>query len=247
MRNGARSFTFLAVSLAAALVCGQAAAQTAPSETCCTRPQSPRSLTDADWDFTSAVSTVQQNGASVFYEPRAGDRKTLHICSQHYHCRIENVQTCNKESAAPAAGESACPAQPPVGSWVEVHTAYHDAPAVIPTPQGLGSCDLKTVVVVGYHAQVTADPFTVPSIPVHFGPPAAEWTGSSTGADVPPLPECKVAAFWHFTLGCGFKLSQRLLTAELDHPEEARGLQPANRLSKDLTHIVVPKRKAAKP
>jgi hypothetical protein len=243
MRNGARRFTGFALALAAALVCGRATAQTA---TCCTRPQSPRSLTEGDWDYTSGVSTVQSHGDSITYEPRAGVKKTLHRCSQHYHCHIENVQTCNKESAASAAGESTCPETPPVGSWIEVHTAYHDAPAVIPTPEDLGSCDLKTVVVVGYHAKVTDDPVSVPPIPVHFGPPAAEWTGSSTGPDVPPLPECKVAAFWHFTLGCDFKLSQRQLVKEFHHADEARGLQPPNRLSKDLTHIVA-KKKAAKP
>jgi hypothetical protein len=255
MRNGARSFMGFAVALAAALVCGPAAAQTAtpaasaataPGATCCTRPQSPRSLTDADWDYTSSVSTVQQDGDSITYEPRAGVKKTLHRCSQHYHCHVENVQSCNKASAAaPAAGESACPAKPPVGSWVEIHTAYHDAPAVIPTPQNLGSCDLKTVVVVGYHAKVTLNPAPSPP-PSHFGPPAAEWTGSSTGPDVPPLPECKVAAFWHFALGCDFKVGEGQL-AKFDHPDEARGLQPADRLSKDLTHIVVPKKHPTKP
>src|SRR4051794_19533004 len=112
MRNGARSFTGFALVLAAALVCGRATAQTA---TCCTQPQSPRSLTDADWNYTSAVTTVQSHGDSISYEPRAGVRKTLHRCSQHYHCHIENVQTCNKESGAPAPGESTCPETPPVG------------------------------------------------------------------------------------------------------------------------------------
>jgi hypothetical protein len=252
MRNGARSFTGFALALAASLVCGQAMAQTAPAaETCCTRPQSPRSLTDADWDYTSGDPAVYPLGDPklIKYELRPGIIKTLYRCSQHYHCHIENVQTCNKESAAPAGGESACPAKPPVGSWIEVHTAYHDAPAVIPTPEDLGSCDLKTVVVVGYHAKVTEDPVTSP-IPVHFGPPAAEWTGSSTGPDKPPVPECKVAAYWHFALGCDFKLSQQELVKEFHHPEEARGLQPPDRLSKDLTHIVakkVAKKKAAKP
>jgi hypothetical protein len=255
MRNGARSFTGFALALAASLVCGQAIAQTAPAAgpaagTCCT-PQSPRSLTPADWNYTSTIPAVYyQSGInSIKYELRPGVTKTLYRCSQHYHCHIENVQACNKESAAPAGGESACPAKPPVGSWIEVHTAYHDAPAVIPTPEDLGSCDLKTVVVVGYHAKVTEDSVTSP-IPVQFGPPAAEWSGSSTGPDKPPVPECKVAAFWHFALGCDFKLSQQELVKDFHHPEEARGLQPADRVSKDLTYIVakkVVKKKAAKP
>jgi hypothetical protein len=252
MLNGARSFTGFAVALAAALVCGQAVAQTAPpagpaAGTCCT-PQSPRSLTPADWNYTSQTSAVYWRDAnSINYELRPGVHKILHLCSQHYHCHIENVQECNKESAAPAGGESACPAEPPVGSWIEVHTAYHDAPAVIPTPEDLGSCDLKTVVVVGYHARVTKDSIHLPTIPIYFGPPAAEWSGSSTGPDKPPVPECKVAAFWHFALGCDFKLGQQLLVEDFHHPEEARGLQPPNRVSKDLTHIPAGKKHPTKP
>ena len=248
MRNAARSIAGVAIVLAAAGFSAQGSAQPAPqaepaSETCCNHPQSPRSLTGADWNYTSTVSTVlRQSDDSVRYAPRAGVQEVLHRCSQHYHCRIENVQGCAKESAAPAAGQSACPARPVVGSWVEVHTVYHLGPTVTPTPEGLEQCDPATLVVVGYQAQVTTAPVTSP-IPVHFELPAAEWTGSSTGVDKPPPPECKVAAFWRFALGCNFRLSEQQLVKFFMHPEEAREIQPPNRRSRDLTHIVQGRRR----
>jgi hypothetical protein len=100
------------------------------------------------------------------------------------------------------------------------------------------------VVVVGYHAMVTGDP-TGPPVPEHFGPPAAEWSGSATNADEPPPPappECKVAAFWSFALGCDFKVSLSQL-AGLNPPDGTRDLQRGNRLSRDLTHIIAPSKR----
>ena len=88
------------------------------------------------------------------------------------------------QSAAPAVRGSACPAKPAVGSWVEIHTAYYDGPVPDPLPRSLDECKKSrtVVVVVGYHAMVTEAP-AGSSVPLHFGPPAAEWWGSATNAD----------------------------------------------------------------
>jgi hypothetical protein len=117
---------------------------------------------------------------------------------------------------------------------VEVHTAYHNGPAVPnPLPEDLDQCTREPVVVVGYHAKVTSSSDKASALPIHFGPPAAEWSGSSTGTK-PGL--CKGPAFWSFTLGCDFTLSLQQLAGRT--AEGARKLQPANLLSHDLTKIV---------
>ena len=244
MRNAARSIAGVAVALAAVGFSAQGSAQPAPQAelVCptCNHPQSPRSLTDADWDWTSRIPAVTERTAdSITYSPRQGVQLTLHRCSQHYHCRIENVQACPKQSAAPAEGEGECPKDPPVGSWVEIHTVYHQGPTLIPTPEPIDRCQPGNLVVVGYHAKVTSAPIHS-RVPVHFGPPSAEWSGSATNIDNPPdPPQCKVAAFWSFALGCDFKVSSEQLRS-FTHPDQARALQPADRLSHDLTHIVSP-------
>lgn len=248
MRSAARSIAWIAVAWVAVGFPGQGSAQPAAQTepvcaACCYHPQSPRSLTAADWNQTSRVLTVWRHSAdSISYSPRVGvPTQVLHVCSQHYHCGIENVQACPGQSAPPATRGSACPAKPAVGSWVEVHTAYYDGPVLNYPPRNLDECKKSrtVVVVVGYHAMVTEDPTGSP-VPVHFGPPAAEWWGSATSADDPPPPappECKVAAFWSFALGCDFKVSLRQLEP-LNPPDGTRVLQPSNRLSRDLTHIV---------
>jgi hypothetical protein len=245
MRNAARSIAGVAVALAAAGFSGHGSAQAAPQTepvcaACCYHPQSPRSLTAADWDWTSRVPTVSRHTTdSIDYVPRPGVRLTLHRCSQHYHCRIENVQACPKQSAAPAEGE--CPKDPPVGSWVEIHTVYHQGPALNPLPEPIDRCGPGPLVVVGYHAKVTSAASRRPPVPQHFGPPSAEWSGSATNVDPPPPapPDCKAAAFWSFALGCDFEVSTEQLRP-FTHPDGARALQPKNRLSHDLTHIVGP-------
>jgi hypothetical protein len=244
MRKAARSLAGIAVALAAIGFSVHGSAQPAPQPepvcaACCYHPQSPRSLTAADWDWTSTTPTVLRNTAdSISYQPRAGVKLVLHRCSQHYHCRIENVQACPGQRGAPAAGESECPANPPVGSWVEIHTVYHNGPVINPTPEGLDRCLPETLVVVGYHAKVTSEAVR-PPVPVHFGPPSAEWSGSATNVDPPPPapPDCKAAAYWSFALGCDFKVSEEQLKA-FTHPDGARALQTGNRLSHDLTHVV---------
>ncbi len=256
MRKAARSIARVAVALAAggfSLLAPPPSAAQEVCAACCYRPQSPRSLTAADWNWTARTPTVTRiNADSIAYEPRPGVRKVLHICSQHYHCRIENVQGCPGESAAPAAAPSDCPAVPPKDSWVEIHTVYHDGPALLnPTPQGIERCGPAPLVVVGYQAKVTTAAVR-PPIPQFFGPPSAEWTGSATTVDPPPPapPSCEPAAFWSFALGCDFKVSQEQLKP-FTEPKGARVLQPANRLSHDLTHVVGrtkhPKQPPAKP
>lgn len=87
--------------------------------------------------------------------------------------------------------------------------------------------------VVGQHARVTAD--TVPGpIPVAWGPPSAEWTGSNTGPD---HGQCKtVTARWSFKMGCDLTVSLGQLSL-FTHPDPARGLQPPARLSRDLNLV----------
>jgi len=243
MRNAARSIAWIAVAWMA-VGPGHGWAQPAsegPVCVNCYHPQSPRRLTAADWDWTSRAPTVSRRSAdSILYSPRAGvPALVLHACSQHYHCRIENLQSCPGHSASTIPDLTECPEHPPAGSWVEIHTAYHDGPALHPLPEGLEGCHQPgALVVVGYHAKVTSEQTDSP-VPVYFGPPSAEWSGSSTNADPPPPepPACKVAAFWSFTLGCDFKLSQKQLE-DFEHPDRARALQPPDRLSHDLTHIV---------
>ena len=121
----------------------QPAPQTEPvCAACCYHPQSPRSLTAADWDCDVGDSDGVATHAptpSHYSAARRASTMILHRCSQHYHCRIENVQACPGQSAAPAAVESECPGEPPVGSWVEIHTVYHAGPALNPPPEDIKS------------------------------------------------------------------------------------------------------------
>jgi hypothetical protein len=253
MRNSTRSLIVVSVASTAALFCGPGAAQTVPpaaagAEICCNHPQSPRPLTPAvEWNYTSTIPTVhKRDDDSVYFEPRVGVRQILYRCSQHYHCKAENVQGCPGESPIPDA-EKDCPAHPTPGTLVEIHTVYHLGPLLNPTPEGLDRCIPGSLVVVGYAAKVTQLPSNG-LVPLHFGPPAAEWTGSATNVDLPPPPappECKVAAFWHFALGCNFEVTEHQL-AMFTHPDGKRMLQPQERRSRDLTRIVST-RKAAKP
>lgn len=227
MRNAARILRGVAAAGIAALCCGLGSAQSAPkTATACDNPQSPREL--KSWDRTERVPTVtQRTPDSIDYSPRPGARLVLHACSQHYHCEIENVQACPDQHGSSGG---ACPTSLPDRSWVEIHTAYHAGPAINPLPEGLEKCTVGPVVVVGYHARVTSSPDQSP-VPIHFGPPAAEWWGSSTNAKPPA---CKDPAFWHFALGCDFTVSRSQLR-HFEHADTARPLQSS--LSHDLTHI----------
>jgi hypothetical protein len=246
MRNVARILAGIAAVGVAVLVGRLDAAQPAPKTADCPfcgNPQSPRKVTpETRWNWESTVPMVspeQKTPDTIDYSPRAGVKVPMHPCSQHYHCLVENFQGCTGQEES--NGRRSCPDLKP-GNWVEIHTAYHMAPAVHPLPEDLGQCDTKDgkpVVVVGYHAMVTSSP-AVPSLPLHFGPPAAEWSGSSTNNENDQPASCKIPAFWHFALGCGFKVSAEQLRHM--HPETARALQSSDRLSHDLTHIEAPKK-----
>src|SRR4051812_39581048 len=174
MRNVARILAVIAAVGAAVLVCRLDAAQPAPKKpkapktarvcpTVCDSPQSPRRLERPN--RAAIVPTVSRGPQdSIYYSPREGVRLVLHACSQHYHCKIENVQAC------PDQHESDGPTCPPLedGKWVEIHTAYHAGPAVNPPlPEDLKSCTVGPVVVVGYHAKVTSSQ-DQPPVPVNF-------------------------------------------------------------------------------
>jgi hypothetical protein len=236
MKGSNRLAAGLAFVLVAVCFGWRGAAGTAAAQNCCTIPQSPRVLTSEHWNYTSNVPLVRRlSDTSISYTPRAGvTPMVLNRCSQHYHCFIENVQACPKETNGGSI--STCP-PPKVGDLIEIHTVYH-AGHLVPLPsESTSTCTDPPLVVVGYHA--TLVPGNVPAgIPVHFGNDLAEWSGSTTNEDQVPA-ECKAAAFWHFTLGCDFTIPLGALQAAFTHPDPARALQPADRLSNDLTHVVV--------
>ncbi len=197
--------------------------------------QSPRRLDN--WNTENALPTIQRgaNDNTVIYTPNGGSPTTLSRCGQHYHCEIENLQpVCPGQSATGIGGPpGSCPRQPPVGSWVEVHTVFS---ATVGTtgcdPETLDCCTQGPFVVLGYHAKVTADQ-NPRAVPVVWNPGAAEWTGSNTGPDDAPG-QCKpLQVKWRFSLGCDSTLSLGQL-GTFHHQDRARGLQSADRLSTDL-------------
>jgi hypothetical protein len=238
MRNVARILAGIAAAGAVVLVGRLDAAQPAPkapkkTSAACPNPQSPRRLTPAHWTPGSVPKVSPGAQDSIEYSPSPGVKHVMHPCSQHYHCRIENFQGCPGQ--VEPDGTDACPRLAP-GNWVEIHTAYHVGPTVDPLPEGLEKCDGNAgpLVVVGYQAKVTGSP-AVPSFPLQFGPPAAEWSGSSTNTKDDNPPSCKGPAFWHFAMGCGFTVSAHQI--EHSHAETARRLQTGGNLSHDLIYI----------
>lgn len=105
-----------------------------------------------------------------------------------------------------------------------------------PTNSGsLGCCAEAPCLVLVYHAKVTKAKTLAP-IPRRLGPNSAEWSGSTTNVDKEPG-ECKPPAMWSFTLGRDFTLGQKQIHHWIHHPDGARGVQSAERLSHDLTHV----------
>src|SRR6185295_15505967 len=90
--------------------------------------QSPRRLENYPTGDRQPTVTRGATGDTVVYRPEGGTPVTLHRCSQHYHCWIENLQldpSCPGQTATESGGPAeGCPKLPPVGSWVEIHTAY---------------------------------------------------------------------------------------------------------------------------
>lgn len=250
MRNRGQARLTLAILLAAGAICLQGSAQSATkaASTCggCTNCQSPRTLASMSNAAASIVRPGPQD-ATISYTSAGNAPVSLLRCSQHYHCRIENLQAaCSGQTPGP--GPATCPSLPPVNSWVEVHTVY--APRLTDGCRGnyesTDCCGGDPKVVLAYQARVTGNTPTGP-VPVYWGPPvlgpvpviwgstAAEWSGSTTGPDT-VANECKPAALWSFALGCNFTLGQGQL-ALFRRPEPARGLQPQNRLNSDLRRI----------
>jgi hypothetical protein len=207
----------------------------------CPNPQSPRNLnpqaTPSPYDQRSQQSIVAWSPPAKTVQYRARPNcapQTLRFCGQHYHSPVENTQGCRGEvrPAETAAGVEVKP-----GDLVEIHTVY--AARVHPfddcDPVTLECCEAGPFVVLAYSATVTRGGPEEPIVPP-TGRPLAEWSGSTTNADRYPG-ECKPPAQWSFRLGCDFRVSEGQLKA-LKHPDPARGLQPCNRLSRDLTQVV---------
>jgi len=228
-----KMLVLLAVSLAALGVSpADAQGPTCPS------PQSPRNIgvksRPSPYFLTSNNSTVSEaTPESLVYLPRSGGPgQKLLRCGQHYHYPIENRQGCPRESAS-RPGE-ASPVKP--GDWIEIHTVYA---AKVRSggcdPETLECCEEGPFIVRAFEAQVTRDGRSGAIVPPP-GRPLAEWSGSTTGREKEP-DECKPAALWSFRLGCGFRVSEAQVK-EFHHHDPARLLQPADRLSRDLTLVV---------
>lgn len=204
----------------------------------CSNPQSPRNVDPksrpSPYFLTSNNSIVSDaTPESLVYLPRSGGpSQKLLRCGQHYHYPIENRQGCPRESAS-RAGE-ASPVKP--GDWIEIHTVYA---AKVKSggcdPESLECCEEGPFLVRAFEAKVTRDGQGGAIVPPP-GRPLAEWSGSTTGPDKEPG-ECKPAALWSFRLGCSFRVSEKQLEA-FRHHDPARRLQPADRVSRDLTLVV---------
>jgi hypothetical protein len=236
MSGGDRIHTGLAILLLGGTLCLRGSAQPAatPNQTCVN--QSPRVLANYNVDPGQATVRRGSNDNILIYTPPGGTPTTLYRCGQHYHCRIENLQpNCSGQMATEIGTPPLC-SQPPADGWVEIHTVY----AAVGRgdgcdPETLNCCVAPPFVVKAYHARVRPGS-QLSSVPVRWGSPAAEWSGSNTGPDDYPGGCKPLPARWDFTLGCNFQVTWGQLK-NFHHPEPARGLQPAARLSTDLTKI----------
>jgi hypothetical protein len=207
----------------------------AAQQPACPNPQSPRNLdprVNGVYDQTRTWSIVAWTSPaqSIQYRARQGcSGQTLQRCSEHYHYPVENTQGCSGELA-----KSTKPGVAP-GDRVEIHLAF--------SPQVGTNCDRRTLdccqgepkVVIAYSATVkTGGNPALPIAPPRGGQ-LAEWSGSATDPDN-PLGECKAPAQWSFHLGCTYQIGQAQLNP-LGAPKPARGLQPCNRLSRDLARV----------
>lgn len=226
-----KTFVLLAVTLAIAGV--PLAAAEGPT---CSNPQSPRNLDlksrPSPYFLTSTNSIVSDaTPESLMYLPRSGGpAQKLMRCGQHYHYPIENRQGCPRETAS---GEAE-PVRP--GDWIEIHTVYAaKVRSEDCDPETLQCCEEGPFLVRSFEAQVTRGGRGGAIVPPP-GRPLAEWSGSTTGREKEPG-ECKPAALWSFRLGCSFRVSEEQLKA-FHHHDPARPLQPADRVSRDLTLVV---------
>jgi hypothetical protein len=239
MGGGDRVHIALAIILLGGALSLQGSAQPAgsPDQTC--KNQTPRVLGKYNLELAQPTVVRGKNDNTIVYKPPGGKPTTLRRCSQHYHCRIENLQPeCDGQEASEIGRPPLC-SQPMQGSWVEIHTVY--APRVLGQgcdPESLNCCVGEPVVVKAYHARVNPG-LQSRDVPVLWDLPAAEWSGSNTGPDDYPGGCKPVAARWSFTLGCNYTVTWGQLKT-FHHPEPARGLQPPERLSSDLAKVPKP-------
>ncbi len=237
LRTGAGA----ALALACVVCLGGAASPAGSSAQACIN-QSPRRLDDIRLESKTSIVAPGPDD-TLFYTPRGShDKIKLYRCGQHYHCEIENFQGCPDQ--VPTTNPSpTCPPRPgllPAVPWIEIHTVYaadvvRDKPC---DPETLDCCKTGPFVVMAYQAVVVSSNRTGPPVaplPVLWGLPAAEWSGSNTGWD--PVGACKpIAAQWSFILGCSFTVTDNQLRS-FRHADAARRLQPPERLSHDLTRV----------
>ncbi|HKD82537.1 MAG TPA: hypothetical protein VKH81_22800 [Candidatus Angelobacter sp.] len=189
---------------------------------------------DYNYKSTAPVVTFGADPTTVNYQGRV-----LHVCDQHYHVPVENVQGCTneKQGVPPPHGTP-----PPVGQWIEVHTVYaaevDNSPECAGAPdRNLACCKKPPFVVRGFSARV-AQPSgsSAPPIPQPATGLLVEWSGSNTSPDdntgCKPLP-----AQWSFRLGCQFEVRQNLLDPHRFEAHGARPVQPPNRVSPDMTLV----------
>jgi hypothetical protein len=219
---------FVALAATAWSLAGQPATETGQV---CSNPQSPRRLAGYQNTPTFSISRAAPDSGDSLSYLRLADHRSflLKRCGQHYHCQVENVQPqCGQ---APSAGTCGSPAP---GAWVEIHTVYSTQVGTGCDPEKLDCCQsLKEgdpVLVMAYHARVTAEGPPLQPIPLPWGYETARWSGSTTGEEKPSQP-CKPPAQWNFVLGCGFTVSKAQLGL-FHHLDQARGLQ--SQLSHDL-------------
>lgn len=206
----------------------------------CPNPQTPRNLDPKvsglyDKVTRSSIVNWAPPAQSVEYRarPECAPQKLLR-CGQHYHFPVENTQGCQGEARSRNAARAAAEPQP--GDLVEVHTVFASkVRASGCDPVTLDCCEKGPFLVLAYAAKVTAGGAAVPIVPP-TGRPLAEWSGSTTNEDAVPG-ECKPPAEWSFRLRCDFTINQAQLR-ELKHPDPARPLQPCDRLSRDLAHVL---------
>jgi hypothetical protein len=231
-----KTLVLLAVSLA---VLGSPAAAEGPT---CPNPQSPRNIDlksrPSPYFLTSNNSIVSDaTPESLVYLARSGGPgQKLLRCGQHYHYPIENRQGCPSGVASPKGAVSAEPGPVKPGDWIEIHTVYA---AKVKSgdcdPETLECCEEGPFLVRAFEAKVTRGGRGGAIVPPP-GRPLAEWDGSTTGGEKEPG-ECKPAALWSFRLGCSFRVSEEQVKA-FHHHDPARPLQPADRVSRDLTLVV---------
>lgn len=234
---GRRRATALAVAVSfafASLFATPAAVAEDPAY--CPNAQSPRDVSlYADPSHYQLVGfdsflAYADDKTAVYLSRPGGAPVTLVRCGQHYHFPIENPQGCGGETGE--TGEAA----PPIGSRIEIHTVYAANCKHPPDcdPETLACCTTAPFLVRAFSATIAERGGDGPISPP-AGRPLAEWSGSTTGAEVEPN-ECKPAAMWSFRLGCEFTVSKAQVD-RFNHADPARPVQEGDRLSRDLTKV----------